>query len=446
VDGVSAAPITPKTANQLAYRITLNDANLYKNSNTRTLTLVFNDPTNFVDTVGNKLATTTASVTLTKDVTAPVITGLTPYYDATGKFNGLTMAVSESLKNATYTINDLLTIVNSKGELVAISDFITGGFKALTVTGPGRDPITYNLAVTTPAVVSGQYTITVNKDAFTDRSVAGLKNAAATFGVSITAPAAAPGTMTVTAADKATNSYDLTFSSKVKVTAGAGSAYNQENYTLDGKALPAGTVITVDTATQKVVTITLPAAESVAVSKSNAVMTVNNVQSIDGVTVTSYTSAANLNMVDNTKPVLNFAQLGTDNSITIGFNEVVAYVADTEAAFLGDFVVKVNGVEFTLDDGKTTLDNGAGLSAGKKVLGLDAYVLNDRTVTYLDLDGSGDFNAANDIVLKTEASKTATLLNSTAIYSITIATIAAPDEIKDAAGNFAKGNVVITVK
>ena len=252
--------------------------------------------------------------------------------------------------------------------------------------------------------------------------------------------------MTVTAADKATNSYDLTFSSKVKVTAGAGSAYNQENYTLDGKALPAGTVITVDTATQKVVTITLPAAESVAVSKSNAVMTVNNVQSIDGVTVTSYTSAANLNMVDNTKPVLNFAQLGTDNSITIGFNEVVAYVANTEAAFLGDFVVKVNGVEFTLDDAKTTLENGAGLSAGKKVLGLDAYVLNDLARTYLDLDGSGDFNAANDIVLKTEASKTATLLNSTAIYSITIATIAAPDEIKDAAGNFAKGNVVITVK
>ncbi|MED1203289.1 beta strand repeat-containing protein [Heyndrickxia acidicola] len=384
------------------YIATFNEgSSFFTNSNTRNLTLVVSG-TGVTDYVGNVLAATTKTVSLTKDTTLPAVTGVTVQKNSTtGAVTSFTVNFNKALNAGTISSSNV-TLVDSNGILL---DTTTAGTKVISdaTVKAGDTKAVFNVA--NGAMFSGQYSFDLAAKSVTDQSYTGNQNAE--YSTTVDTGTSSVGTFTDTASATSTpisgvvsNVIKVTYSTPVKGGLGAGSATQPSNYTINGTALPAGTVITLDS-TQKVATITLPAG-SFTTTDTAAVFKVNGVVSTTGATLSPSTQL--LTVTDNVAPVLKNATVNADNSLSLGFDSTVASAASAD---LKDLVVTVNGNVLPTSD--LVIKDGSGADTGK-------YVITDSNV---------DFTKANSIVVGTAATTA---------------------NITDVAGNVVTAGTTITVK
>jgi hypothetical protein len=360
---------------------------LYSSSvNSRTLTVVFADK-KVTDEAGNTLAGTTRTVTLNKDTTAPTITGLSYVTDKiTGNVTDVVATFSESVATANKAD---VTVTDSNGVLEP-SAFLD----AATVFTTDNTKIDFQLA--TPAALSGVYTFNFAKGTAADEAQVANDSAAYMGTVDFGAPKVSTSTFSlasVTSANTPNTPEVITvnFGTAVKGGNVAGSATNPADYTLDGQALPAGTTITLNAAdqpagstAQTIATITLPA-NSIAISDSAAVFTVNNVQDTNGDTINAYTGT--VGVIDNTAPVLNGATFNADGTLSLAFSE---NVTTPDAA---DYSISVNNGD-ALATTAYTATAGSGADAGKVVIKFTGVTINNGdTVAIKSESGSKTVDA-----------------------------------------------------
>ncbi|MED4780349.1 hypothetical protein [Brevibacillus choshinensis] len=454
IDAASFAPITLDAAVAATPGATTTDtqvlipvtSTLYSNATSKTVNVMFS--AGIEDALGNKGAAVQKTVTLTKDATAPSVTGVTFAKNTAGDVTSLTINLNEGLAamNAAAVTaaagkvkvlapdgtDVTATFVDAAGSVTPVAAYAT---KVVLETGTAAD-----VANLQP----GKYTIIVQSGFATDKSEAG--NASTAFTGTVEFGVTAPSTgWTIPAAgvvsDNAnTNVITVPFGVVVKGGAVAGSATDVANYSINGKALPAGTIIVLNAAKDEA-TITIPA-ETYAKTDAAAIFTVANVQNASGVAVTPFTKT--LQVTDNTAAVLNSGVLNADNSVTLGFNETL-----TTHPAAGDFEVSINGTVVTA--ALAQAGQGTGSDTGKYVLNLAALVKYDTTAgattSYIDLNGDSIVDTT-DITLSTTGDVTSTFKFSTSnlITDIKVGTVATALTAADAATNKAKSGVTVDVK
>lgn len=435
----NAADVVPNSDNKQFF-IKVKDA-LFGSATSRTLTVVL--PATIKDTLGNTVTATTKQVVLTKDTVAPSLDSLSFKKDNDKKVTAIVLNVSEGLPNTTITPdNTNLTIVDENGVLVDTKKFL-GGLKAYK-PAEGAKQLVFD--ATTPAELSGKYTFTFANGFVVDNSQARNKSASKSFTLDFGAPDSSntfelsnivEGKGNPIDASTTPNVIKINFGTVVKGGSVAGSATDVNNYTLNGSALPTGTTITLDS-TQKIATITLPA-ESIAKTDSAAVFTISNVKNSAGQTI-KYTTTT-IPVKDNVAPVLNYATLNSDNTITFGYSETLNVDPDK-----GDVVVTVNGKDLKVSGIAPT--KGTGLNAGKYVLDLSSLVIFDSTTknTVIDMDASSA-ESTGDIVITagTDTHADFSFISSNLVTSMKLGTSATP-KAADADNNTAAADVVKVVK
>jgi hypothetical protein len=352
---------------------------MYNNKDTRNFTIVFADKS-IDDTLGNQLAATTRTVTLSKDVTAPSITGITFEKDATTKkVTKLKVTFDEEISGLDLS---KFTIVDANGVLK--NSILTDA----SVSVSGKEA-TIDIA---DATLTGSYSFQIASGAASDLALTPNKSKAFTGTVDFGA-AETTGSFDLVDGDnnptngevtEANNVITVIFPEAVKGGAVTGSATDVNNYSINGKPLPAGTSITLDD-TQKVATITLPD-ESIAVSDSNAVFTINNVQSLTNKTIKPVTTTVAI--VDNVDPVLQSARVLDNNTIELTYSENLGNIS---GASVGDEFVIYEG---TIAKALTATDVVATRVAG----------FNNKVV--IDLQGTNVLDLTKEISVKTVAPTT----------------------------------------
>lgn len=384
------------------------------NVTSRQVTLVVKG-TGITDTVGNVLSDATKNVTLTKDTTAPSVTGVTVQKDATGAITSVTVQYNEAV---TGTPAGGLQFVDSNG----ILQTATVGAGTVSTTDPTK--VVY--AVGGVSAFTGTYSVTVPASEVQDTALTQNNSAAYSGSVNFgsTTSASTFTAIATSSADK-NNIIKVAFATPVKGGIGTGSATLASNYTINGAALPAGTTITLNAspevvsgttyAAQSVATITLPAG-TVATTDTSAVLRASGIVGLNSYTLSPLVTP--ITVTDNTAPVLNSAVLNSDGTISIGFtNALSGLPANTT-----DIIVNVNGSATT-----ATISAGTGLNSGKDVLTI-ANLKVDGLGAYIDADNSGTRNTGD-----------------TAVSSLTVSSAATPTAA-DAAGNTLVGGTTITIK
>lgn len=285
---------------------------------------------NVEDVAGNKMTSVVKDVTLTKDDKAPTYVATTDVTTA-----GFNIEFSENVtKNGTPGI----TIVSSKGvEVAGVVGTVTNKKLAVTATLTEGETYTYTLAkeavqdtAWTPnksEVVMGSFTVDGDEDS--------SKPAVVTTGGN------EPQISTTN-----NNYVVINFDEPVKGGSVSGSATDVYNYKLDGKALPEGTVITLDSA-MDTATIKLPAGSFSAAGTKQ--LTVQNIQDKAGNVLNTSTHA--VTVVDTAAPVLKSATVNQYSSafvVDLYFNEDLTGTATQAISNIDRNIKLMNGnVEIT---------------------------------------------------------------------------------------------------
>jgi len=462
VDSSSLAPITLGTPQVVTDGATTSDtqflvpitSTLYGSSDSRTLTVAAK--AGIVDTLGNKSSASTTTVTLTKDVTAPTVTGLSYKKNpATGDVTAVYVNFSEGLKAMTQT--EVATALSNVKVIAPDGTDVTSTFIDTTVANqvavsdydktitlvPGADAAAAKLQ-------QGAYTFIIQSGFATDKSETGNASLAYTgtldFAVDSPASNFVVDPAKVTSSNDNTNVITVDFGQAVKGGVGANSATNPANYSINGKSLPAGTIITLDSSTKSKATIIIPK-ETFAKTDTAAIFTINNVQNTAGVTVTPFTKT--LQITDNTKPVFTSATLNADGSVSLGYSE------NFTAAGSKDFVVTYNNA--VLDASAVSVNTGIGADAGKDVLtvvaqvdkGSDGKLGGGDDTLFIDVAGgtAGTLDAGDIILVNGTGSYTTptVTIDLNKASTLKVATIASPVST-DSYGNALVGNTSKTLK
>jgi len=294
----------------------------------RNLTVVFTD--NLKDNLGNKVAVASKSVTLNKDVTAPSVASVNFVKDADDKLQSVTVEFSEAVGTAYALSAANFSVVDQDGvdQTAAWVSYLDA-----TPVVSGKK-VTYK--PTTAAAKYGQYTLSFKQGLVKD--TAETANNSAAFSKVIDLGTQATGEFKLSAGaatyTAATQVIEVNFGRAVKGGNVAGSATEANNYTLNGVALPAGSVVLKAGSSSQVAVITIPA-EFIPANDGAAVFRVSNVQDSKGVTITPYVDT--LNVKDNTAPVLQSARVIDNKTIELTFNENMAAVSAGTAA--DEFVI-----------------------------------------------------------------------------------------------------------
>ncbi len=399
---------------------------LYSTKTSRTLSVVI--PGTVKDYLGNAYVAGSQSVALTKDTVKPAATSYKLVKNSDGKVTSIEVNFSEGLAAGTPA---LPTIVNSNGVAISASSFL-GGLTPSAVTA-GAKKVVYTVGA--PDKLTGVYAFSFASGLVKDR--AETPNSSDAFNYTIDFGAGST-TFKLTSANAVGNVVTVEFGRPVKGGAVANSATDLANYSLAGKPLPAGTSITLDSV-QDTATITLPA-DSVEKTDSAAIFTVANVAALSGELLTTYSDT--LSVTDNTKPVLNYAALTSDNKLAIGFNETL-----NVAPVIGDLVVKVNGE--VVNTAGLTVTAGSGSDAGKYLIDLSGFIEQAATATsatYFDLNNNGVLDSS-DITLATGPITSPKLSTLAAISTVTVTTKTSGTTVaEDAAHNSLKNDVTVSAK
>lgn len=337
-------------SNNTQFLIPVTDA-IFADKASRTFNLVLSDT--IKDELGNKIVATTQTVTLTKDSVKPAATGYKVIKDNDGKVTAIEVNFSEGLADATP---GLPTIVNENGVAVPTTgaNSFLGGLTVNTVTS-GDTTVVYH--VSKAAKVSGKFAFSFAKDLVSDRAETVNKSDAFNYTIDF-GQAEVETTFDLTSAKAVGKVITVIFPEAVKGGAVANSATDLANYTVAGKPLPVGTVITLDAA-QKVATITLPA-ESVEKTDQAVVFTASNIQSTTGKTLKTYTGTVAVE--DNVAPMLVSAKVLDNKSIELTYSESID---------LTDVNV---GADFTILEGTTAVTLNANQLKASKVAGFPTKV------------------------------------------------------------------------
>ncbi|MBU3190324.1 hypothetical protein K9O30_01660 [Clostridium bowmanii] len=348
--GSSTAVVVANTDNK-QFVIGVTDT-LYATLTSRTLNVIL--PATLADSLGNTMAVTSKTVSLSKDTVKPVATGFSVVKDATGKVTDLVVNFNEGLAAASST-GDIAnpTIIDADGVLV--SSFVGGLTSDIVVAGDKK--VTYS--VTTPAKVYGSYAFSFANALVSDQAETANDSIAFAYNNDFGVPDAGTGTFDLVSAVQTTPTSNIIlvdFGVEVKGGNVANSATSLSSYTLNGKALPAGTTITLDS-TKKIARITLPD-DGMATADINAIFTVSGVKSATDLNVTPYLGT--VIVVDNTAPVLQSAKVLDNQNIILTYSEDMKSIS---AANVGEeFEIKQGTTTFTLLDAELKATNLSGVN------------------------------------------------------------------------------------
>lgn len=331
------------------------------------------------DYLGNKLAATTKTTTITKDTVAPEVTNLTYKKDSAGKVVSIKLDFSEGLK-ANASLAFPTNVVNENGVIVTSASV----FGTIATANVAQGDTSVEFTISNAKVVAGSYSVSFPTNYVQDTALVANQSKAYSktldFGKSTEVTE-----YEVNTATSAANKITVTFNEAVKGGIGNDSATNVANYTLNGKPLPEGTTITLNdtnqptsgTVAQTIATITLPS-QSVDKTDSKAIFTVNGVKSISGKTNKSYTTT--LAVADNVSPVLQSAKVIDNKTIELTYNEDMlntisnASVGDEFVIYQGSTALTLTAAELkaSLVPGyakklKLTIDKNDGVEAVKQV-------------------------------------------------------------------------------
>ncbi|PWI23024.1 hypothetical protein DEX24_16465, partial [Kurthia sibirica] len=349
------------------------------------------------DEAGNKSAATTQSITFDKDVVAPTL-------------------ISSEVKEGKLVLNfdDAVTVVTAKQDLSIVEFNSATGYEGVAVTKDLSTAVVSNDGKTLTldlGLVAGstdkQYKLSFVKGALVDDSA----NEVAAYNKTITIAKAeaaeakdtvAPtATLTSTAAILTGSNYVLTYIVKDEKGTAAGEAesgldfasiLNTGNYTLAGKALPAGSKIStpvVDPSTQPktapvVVTITIPKA-SITTSLTGP-LTVTGLKDAKGNTSTVIAASGNLKLAEGVAPTLTTAKV-SDNFVIVGFSEDMNVVDTT------DFNLTINNIDVDITSASIALMP-VGTDKGKYYLDLSNIVKDEAAVAGVPAKAAGFYSTA----------------------------------------------------
>ncbi|WP_150270546.1 Ig-like domain-containing protein [Paenibacillus tepidiphilus] len=388
-NGDKTVVFTPFDASQIAF------------GKDNTFTATFFLGTGVKDKLGNALASAySTSLTFTKDVVAPTVTGVT----YTSK--GLLVTFSEGLTNV--PLGNAYTVIDDATGLV--KNPVVGGSAAVQASDDKTVLLPYSLG-------TGNYTLRLGAEFVTDKATVGNKNAATVNKFSVTA---------ASTTDSSAPEFNWTDASKTYVVASANGTLSAtqtisyvvydangldfttvldvNNYTLDGKALPSGTWFTTnrvdntaaDSATNKTtVTLNIPAS-GLTETKDSYRLVISNIKDKAGNTAGPQVSQA-VKLFEGTKPVFNSAVIasGDNTTVVLGFSETVRNVN------VKDFDVIINGSTTAVPDASLNLVAGSGSDAGKYLLKVATEVKTIDSVKGLFVKGTNirlttlDSNASN---------------------------------------------------
>lgn len=427
LNAINHVAVTQIDNSKKKFAVQLNDANLYDNKTSRTLTVVL--PATLKDTLGNTVAATTKQVTLSKDTVAPAYTSYKVKKNANGEVTAVEFNFSEELA-AKLAASITPTVVKSNGEAISLSN-ILGGLSNAAVTVNDKK-VVFN--ATTPAKITGKYTFSFAKGSVTDTAVKANDNAAFSATVDFGDATATDLTLPTNAVSKTgARTYEVNFGTAVKGGAVAGSATDASNYTLAGKALPDGTTIVLkESSDQKVALITLPAG-AIATDDANALFSVSNVQTLAGDTFKLYTQT--VAVVDTLAPVLKAAALTSDNKLAVDFGEVLATPAATS-----DLVIKINGKTLTTTPAITA---GTGSDAGKYLIDLSSLFVNGTNAVTAKAAGfyAASATTATDVLASATSGDKYTLASDSTVYTYKAA---GENAVGSAAGWYLAANATTT--
>lgn len=373
---VKTAVVNPKNSKE--YTVTLDNAYLFKNGNSDTVTLTAAKEA-LVDTLGNKNATEiNKTVVVSKDSSAP---GVVKVATSTteGKVTSFAVTYTEEVKSVD---TGKISVVNSKGEILNPATVVTKAEVSLE----DAKTVVFTLPANLP---TDKYSFELAEGFVVDTALAPNKSTKYAFNVDVTeAGKPVETTFTIVSAANVLDDNDaaianeivVDFGAKVKAT-GTGSALNPSAYQVNGVSLPSDTVIkfasTESGIDQTKVLITLPDG-FVKADDAKAIFRVNAVQTLDNKVSNAFTKTVVI--ADNTAPELK-SFVATDlKELTLTYSEAIQLgsVADGESNVITDEIALVDskGVSIAIDSFEVTQE-------GKLVLTV-ADATNVAAVTTLE--------------------------------------------------------------
>ncbi|WP_052422138.1 S-layer homology domain-containing protein [Paenibacillus sp. FSL P4-0081] len=293
------------------------------------------------DTLGNTLGTASSqAITFTKDTVAPTVTGVT--YTTSGSVKGIKLTFSEDVVNS--GVGSVVLINNKTGQSTSIANTTSGSGKSFILTAVN--------------VEAGEYTVRLPEGLFKDKSFSANKLAATVLTVTIgsattdgDAPVLFNNGIVINDSAKAavTDAVygDATVTVDLKDASGLNTASVLEinSYTLDDKALPAGSYVTIQTLTDAGVvttyssspkfaraTIHIPSS-SVTETKADYKFVVNGVTDTSGNPIEAVSKTGKL--TSRTSPVFNSAVVSSGNSyeLILGFSKEVTVLPESDLQF-----------------------------------------------------------------------------------------------------------------
>ncbi len=399
------------------------------------------------DTLGNKLGTAySKSVTFTKDTVAPTVTKV-EY--SNGK---LVVTFSENITNKASDLTGSSVINDSTGVVTSLSSIAFG-----TTAGTHARIVNNNQLEIPVSLSAGSYTLRLAKGTVKDLAGTPNENAASINSFVVNATATNDTTAPTFTLVSSTNLVDVdvagqntnaapndeqTISYTVQDNSGLdlASVRDVNNYTLDGKPLPAGTYITTNyngtDSAPLTVTLHLPS-DKITESKTTYQLVISNIKDKAG-NVAAPQVSEQFELHEGVKPVLKSATISSGDATTLvlGFTEAVQNVS------ADDFEFKVNGADIT---GAATLTSvTSGTDKGKYYVTF-ATVKDSNGKLYVDVDKSGDVSSG-DVAIATTADAAGSLDLSKAYVSTLTVKVVDTADIADIQGNVVVKGTTIIVK
>ncbi len=423
--GVSQGPLVPTAgSDSKTFTLTTSTTPVWTNG-------VFNGTVTVAagirDLLGNvTTATSTQAVTFTKDTVAPSVASVT--YGSTG----LVVKFSEKV-NVTGTGFTLINDATGVSTPVTVSEAtyknVDGTVTFTNVTG----------------FATGNYTLRLPSSLVKDLSAQKNGNATSVHSVAITATTTTDSSQPVFISEpvrgvaEATNPNDQIITYTIQDANGLNlsTVTNVNNYTLDAKALPAGSYVTTNysgtASANLVVKIYIPTS-GITESKNNYDLLITGIQDSVGNTITPKLTRT-IALVDGVAPKLASATVSVDDSkrLIVNFSEPVS------APVGSNFVVTINGVEAK---GAVTVAGGSGSKYFLNVSALkDKYQGAD--VLYFETNGTPGVQLG-EIIAYTSAGAGNIDFSAAYVGNITVK-IADASGITDGSSNAIDNSVTVTV-
>ncbi len=337
IGGVAVKATDVTTTDNKTFTVDVQKANdgafFANNKNFFTSEVVING---FADkaTTPNEMKEVKFNSTFTADTTAPTLASASAAVD--GK---IVLAFNEEVAESTI---DALTVKSIDGIFQTSKTLAVTSAKHPTVDGKEvKNKLELTLAADTQLVTGKNYAVEIAKDKVEDNYA--NKNANA-ISLSVVRPAASDveaGAVITTAITEENNIIEIVFANTDEEGM-SNSVLDPANYTIGGKALPAGTDIKFVDNKNKV-RITLP--EAFITVNGAYTFAASNLQDQFGNTLAKNENTAELALTENVAPTVNTAlAVNGSNEVVVSFSEAISdNDLDKDGTNLEGITVKVNG-------------------------------------------------------------------------------------------------------